>query len=626
MTKLESEAGFDAKFLQEWIMETGSLMILRGEETRQTFLKQSLHRLLWRKFPIIGLTSLLSSLLTIYIHISTVQMAPYATVGALDTLLLFHYSFLSLPLELLGDNIVLQITKRLVHEHKDIEDVHRFYSLSIFITLYYALVMFIAGLLFEQVYITPYFRSKYESSFKDLSIYLAIAPFVSPFLHLSNALLERMGFFFVITIQRLISYVATAVLLSLGYLFPLLYNTLVDNSDDVQSSVLVIMPKYFSNSVFLYPIIIAILTPDLIFLCLNVLRMFSYGSYKECYNHRFSVELNSAIASPQEQPSLYNFQSTSTAGNIHSAAASEKFTTFSLIKKYNVKALTPQETTSHIKVLRAFQRSTILTRRPYSDTLYQHDLPFLLMFRYGKLFPKNTRLLITLMIDLFYRWISALSHIGLALFIIVFLYINIIDINLFLLNINICGVYIFVRRTLLSLTSPISHIFKQIYFFNSRDKHYRRIAIAFYYYLFIALTFSSLLGAIFYFLLSPQFTKYYLELGLRLTKSELLDNITILRLEVLLSPLLSLFYMIDTFLEQRGRMLIGSTVKFISLTAGCVALVYIWKLQKQFSDFSYPLLIADIILCICGVILLPLVIFELQLLIFETRVESRRLK
>lgn len=81
-----------------------------------------------------------------------------------------------------------------MHEHNDIEDVHRFYSLSIFMTLYYSLVMFIVGLLFKQVYITPYFRSKYEYSFKDLSIYLTIAPFVSPFLHLSNALLERTGF------------------------------------------------------------------------------------------------------------------------------------------------------------------------------------------------------------------------------------------------------------------------------------------------------------------------------------------------------------------------------------------------------------------------------------------------
>ncbi|KAE8301279.1 hypothetical protein GL50803_0087461 [Giardia duodenalis] len=625
MAKLESGAGFDAKFLQEWIMETGSLMILRGEETRQTFLKQSLHRLLWYKFPILGLTSLLSSLLTIYVHISTVQMAPYATVGALDTLLLFHYSFLTLPLELLGDNIVLQITEGLMHEHNDIEDVHRFYSLSIFMTLYYSLVMFIVGLLFKQVYITPYFRSKYEYSFKDLSIYLTIAPFVSPFLHLSNALLERTGFFFVITIQRLISYFGTAVLLSLGYLFPLLYSTLIDDSSDDQHSLLTIVPKYFSGSVFLYPIIIAILIPDSIFLCLNVLRMFSYESYKECYNHRFPIELNTVITPPQEQHFPYDLQFASTSGSFHSAA-SEKLTTVSLIRKHDVAALPSQETASHLQVLRAFQRSTILTRRPYSDTPYQHDLPFLLMFRYGKLFPKNTKLLITLMIDLFYRWLSRLGHVGLALFIIVFLYINIKDINLFLLNINICGVYVFVRQALLSLTIPISYIFKQIYFFNSRDKHYRKIAIAFYYYLFIALTISSLLGAIFYLLLSPQFTKYYLELGLQLTKSELSDNTTILRLEALLSPLLSLFYMVDAFLEQRGRILIGSTVKFISLTAGCVALVYIWELQKQFSDFSYPLLIADIILCICGVVLLPLVIFELQLLIFETRVESRRLK
>ena len=113
---------------------------------------------------------------------------------------------------------------------------------------------------------------------------------------------------------------------------------------------------------------------------------------------------------------------------------------------------------------------------------------------------------------------------------------------------------------------------------------------------------------------------------MQLTKSELSDNITILRVETLISPFLSLFYIIDTFLEQRKRILIGFMVKFLSLAAGCVALFYMWEFQKQFSDFSYPLLIADIVLCICGIALLPLVIFELQLLILETRVESRRIK
>lgn len=602
------------------------MMTIRVEEGRQTFLKESLHRLLWHRLPVSGSISLVSSILTMYIHVITIQVAPYVTVGALDTLLLFHYSFLSFPLELLSDSIVLQMAKQLMRECKDVEGVHRFYALSLFMTLYYALVMLIIGLLFKQVYIDPYLRAKYDYSFHDLSIYLTVAPFVSPFLHLSNAILEKGGFYFTITIQRFLSCIATAVLLSLGYLFLFLYNTLTVNENDTQLSINTVVSVYFSTQVFLYPVVIAVLIPDTVCLCLNVIRMFSYESYKECYSNRLPTEMNITIVTPREHRSIYDTQTNGAIGSIHSAAASEKITTTSLIREYNIGVPNPQEVTSHIQVLRAFQRLTILTRRPYSDALYQCDTPFPQMIIHGKLFPSNTRILINLLTDLAYRWLGTFGHIGLTLLIIVFLYINIKELNLFLLNINICAVYIFVRQALFSITIPISFIFRQIYFFNSRDKHYRKIAIAFYYYLFVALVSSCLLGGVFYFLLSPRFTKYYLEFGLQITKSELLDNIRILRFEALLSPLLSLFYMIDTFLEQRRRILIGSTVKFISFTAGCVTLFYVWGLQKQFSDFSYPLLIADIVLCICGIVLLPLVIFELQLLILKTRVESRRLK
>lgn len=131
MIKSKLRTWFDTRFLQEWITETGSLMILRGEDAKQRFLKQSLHRLLWYRLPVTGFTSLLSSLLTIYIHISTIQAVPYPTVGTLDTLLLFHYSFMAFPLELLGDSIIFQMTKSLLREPTDVEAVHRFYSLSI---------------------------------------------------------------------------------------------------------------------------------------------------------------------------------------------------------------------------------------------------------------------------------------------------------------------------------------------------------------------------------------------------------------------------------------------------------------------------------------------------------------
>lgn len=609
MIKSKLRTWFDTRFLQEWITETGSLMILRGEDAKQRFLKQSLHRLLWYRLPVTGFTSLLSNLLTIYIHISTIQAVPYPTVGTLDTLLLFHYSFMAFPLELLGDSIIFQMTKSLLREPTDVEAVHRFYSLSLFMTLYYALIVFTVGLLFKQVYIGPYLSSKYDYSFNDLSAYLTIAPFVSPFLHLSNAILERTGFFLTITIQRIISCIATAVLLSFGYLFLFLYNTLVINIDDTALSMSNIESQYFSSPVFLYPVVVAILLPDAVFLCLNIIRMFSYESYKECYSHGTLSESSSANVTTLSTYSLCDAQLSDDTESSYSITASERITT-----------------TSHMQAPLAFQRPTILTRRPYSDTLYQHDTPFLPMLMHGKLFPKNIKVLINLIISLLYRWLSVLGHTGLALFIIVFLYTNIKDVKLFLLNVNICGVYIFVKRALFSLTIPISYIFKQVYFFNSRNKRYRKIAVAFYYYLFVALVASSLLGALFYFLLSPRFTDYYLDFGLQLTKSELSDNITILRVETLISPFLSLFYIIDTFLEQRKRILIGFMVKFLSLAAGCVALFYIWEFQKQFSDFSYPLLIADIVLCICGIALLPLVIFELQLLILETRVESRRIK
>lgn len=625
MTKSEPKVGFDAKFLQEWSIETGTLMIIRTEESRQTFLKQSLHKLLWLRLPIASLLSLFSCLLAIYIHITTIQISEYTSVGALDTLLLFHYSFLSFPLELLNDIITFYMIRRLVRDPRDVEGVHRLYSLSLFMTLYYSLVILIIGLLFKQVYIGPYLSSKYDYSFNDLIIYLTVAPFVSPFLHLTNAILERGGFYIIITIQRFLSYIATAVLLSLGYLFLLLYNTLVFTKDDSYLSVNNIVSVYFNTKVFLYPVIIAILLPDMVCLCLNVIRMF-YDSYNEHYSYRSLVEMNPATISHREHHFMSKAQSKDAFGSSHPATASEKITTTSLIKENNIRASNSQEARSHIQVLRSFRKSTILTKRPYSDALYQCDIPFTLMILHGKLFPKNTKVLINVIIDLAYRWLGTFGHVGLTLFIIMFLYINVKESNLLLLNINICAVYIFVRRALFSITIPISFIFRQIYLFNSREKHYRKIAIAFYYYLFVAFVGSSLLGGIFYFLLSPRFTKFYLESGFQITDSELYENITILRFEALLSPFLSIFYMVDILLEQRQRILIGLTVKFISLIAGCVTLFYVWGLQKQFSDFSYPLLIADIVLCMCGVVLLPLVIFELQLLILETRVESRRPK